>query len=288
MQELLKLHKETTLAQLTTLLTLESTPFTQNSHYLADKTAKSLALYKEARAGKTPPTSISARATPSGSRSFNLPALPYRPPPAQTPSIGESAFSFVSPSASNAAAAPSAPRVSNAQNGADEAKPRPATPKSAEKATPKPAETATPAATVQHTSSSPFGHIIQPPVTQHTSNAFAASQSNRAFPGSAFATPQAGSAFAAPQAGSAFAATQSTNAFAAPQNSFAVAAQAEERQKNEQDALAALAKLGYNVTAADLGKLNPPDIFEEELQVMAEVRAYFHVSYKVRTSVFLW
>lgn len=279
-QELLKLHKETTLAQLTTLLTLESTPFTQNSHYLAEKTAKSLALYKEARAGKTPPTPISARATPSGSRFPNLPALPYRPPPAQTPSIGESAFSFVSPSASNTAASPSASHVSSAQIGADEAKPRPATPKPAEKATPKPAETATPAVTVQHTSSSPFGHIVQPPVTQPTSNAFAASQSNRAFARGAFATPQGSSAFAAPQTGSAFAATQSTNAFAPPQNSFAVAAQAEERQKNEQEALAALAKLGYNVTAADLGKLNPPDIFEEELQVMAEVRAYFHVSYK--------
>ncbi|KAH9909434.1 Dynamin central region-domain-containing protein [Fomitopsis serialis] len=41
-------------------------------------------------------------------------------------------------------------------------------------------------------------------------------------------------------------------------------------------------KLGYvGLTADDLGKLNPPDEYEEELSVMAEVRAYFQVSYKV-------
>ena len=46
--------------------------------------------------------------------------------------------------------------------------------------------------------------------------------------------------------------------------------------------MAALAKLGLNVTEEDLGKLNPPDEYEEELELMAEVRAYFDVSYKVR------
>lgn len=49
------------------------------------------------------------------------------------------------------------------------------------------------------------------------------------------------------------------------------------------DTLANLTKLGYTgVSEVDLGKLNPPDIYEEELQVMAEVRAYFQVAYKVR------
>jgi hypothetical protein len=48
--------------------------------------------------------------------------------------------------------------------------------------------------------------------------------------------------------------------------------------------LAALAALGYNsVTREDLGKLNPPDPYETELKVMAEVRAYFQVAYKVRS-----
>ncbi|KII84204.1 hypothetical protein PLICRDRAFT_46578 [Plicaturopsis crispa FD-325 SS-3] len=46
-------------------------------------------------------------------------------------------------------------------------------------------------------------------------------------------------------------------------------------------ALAALADLGYSgITAEDLGKLNPPDEYETELEAMAEVRGYFQVAYK--------
>lgn len=57
---------------------------------------------------------------------------------------------------------------------------------------------------------------------------------------------------------------------------------ATEREALETEALAVLTKLGYKgLKIEDLGKLNPPDEFEEELQVMAEVRAYFHVAYKV-------
>lgn len=47
-------------------------------------------------------------------------------------------------------------------------------------------------------------------------------------------------------------------------------------------ALAALADLGYTgLRLEDLGKLNPPDEYETELEVMAEVRAFFQVAYKV-------
>jgi hypothetical protein len=47
-------------------------------------------------------------------------------------------------------------------------------------------------------------------------------------------------------------------------------------------ALRALAEAGYpNLQASDLSRLLPPDSFEEELIVMAEVRAYYHVAYKV-------
>lgn len=61
----------------------------------------------------------------------------------------------------------------------------------------------------------------------------------------------------------------------------ATSSQAHEQRLS--DALAALAALGYHgVTAEDLAKLRPPDEYEEELQVMAEVRAYFQVAYKVR------
>lgn len=47
-------------------------------------------------------------------------------------------------------------------------------------------------------------------------------------------------------------------------------------------ALSALAEIGYkNLSGADLIRLAPPDRFSEELIVMADVRAYFQVSYKV-------
>ncbi|KAI0325983.1 hypothetical protein GY45DRAFT_1311315 [Cubamyces sp. BRFM 1775] len=51
-------------------------------------------------------------------------------------------------------------------------------------------------------------------------------------------------------------------------------------QESLKNALAELIKLGYPVSEDDLGKLNKTDEFEEEMEVMAEVRAYFEVSYK--------
>lgn len=53
------------------------------------------------------------------------------------------------------------------------------------------------------------------------------------------------------------------------------------------DALAALAKIGYQgLWPEDLQKLNPVDEYEGELKVMAEVRGYFQVAFKV-CSLFL-
>jgi hypothetical protein len=53
-----------------------------------------------------------------------------------------------------------------------------------------------------------------------------------------------------------------------------------------QNTLAALAKMGYTgITQADLGRLIPADEYQRELQVMAEVRAYFQVAYKVCNTV---
>lgn len=49
-------------------------------------------------------------------------------------------------------------------------------------------------------------------------------------------------------------------------------------------ALSALAELGYEgLTSEDLGSLLKSDPFEEEITVMADVMAYFHVAYKVRS-----
>ncbi|EKM52205.1 uncharacterized protein PHACADRAFT_198273 [Phanerochaete carnosa HHB-10118-sp] len=56
---------------------------------------------------------------------------------------------------------------------------------------------------------------------------------------------------------------------------------AEERARFEQQAITALTVLlGHNVTLEDFARLLPPDVYEEELEVMAEVRAYFKVAYK--------
>lgn len=49
-------------------------------------------------------------------------------------------------------------------------------------------------------------------------------------------------------------------------------------------ALGALKELGFaNLNESDLTRLNPLDPFDEELVVMADVRAYFQVAYKVNT-----
>ncbi|KAF7800197.1 hypothetical protein EIP86_011444 [Pleurotus ostreatoroseus] len=52
--------------------------------------------------------------------------------------------------------------------------------------------------------------------------------------------------------------------------------------EKESELLAALARFGISgLSASDvLGKLNPPDEYQEEIEVMAEVRAYFKVTYK--------
>lgn len=53
-------------------------------------------------------------------------------------------------------------------------------------------------------------------------------------------------------------------------------------QSPEERAIQALADLGYTgLSVEDLARLNPPDEYEEALLVMADVRAYFQVAYKV-------
>ncbi|CAL1698678.1 unnamed protein product [Somion occarium] len=55
----------------------------------------------------------------------------------------------------------------------------------------------------------------------------------------------------------------------------------EERKREEANIIAGLARLGYaGVATEDFGKLNRRDEYEEELEMMAEVRAFFQVSYK--------
>ena len=55
-----------------------------------------------------------------------------------------------------------------------------------------------------------------------------------------------------------------------------------DRDQLENKLLAIMARLGLGrVTLESLGKLNPPDVYEKEMELMAEAKAYFHISYKV-------
>ena len=55
----------------------------------------------------------------------------------------------------------------------------------------------------------------------------------------------------------------------------------EERAEELRNVLEGLKRMGYNgVRSEDLQKLAPSDEYEEELALMAEVRAYFKVAYK--------
>ena len=54
-------RRDATSAYVSSLLRLETTPFTQNEHYLQTKTAKTLGLYRDARAGKSMPEVASSQ-----------------------------------------------------------------------------------------------------------------------------------------------------------------------------------------------------------------------------------
>ena len=62
--ELIHLCVERTMTQMYMLLQLESTPFTQNNHYLSECRDKWLAKYKDARAGKSPAERVNPAAAP--------------------------------------------------------------------------------------------------------------------------------------------------------------------------------------------------------------------------------
>jgi hypothetical protein len=58
----------------------------------------------------------------------------------------------------------------------------------------------------------------------------------------------------------------------------------EVKNANLSDVMGALANFGFHgLKEEDLGRLYGVDAHDEELAVMAETAAYFHVAYKVRT-----
>lgn len=108
-------------------------------------------------------------------------------------------------------------------------------------------------------------------------------------------TPQSGTAFAStPQPfsfGNGSSSTTPTPSSSTTPTPVASAGQSQspaplsgEKEEKMRQAIALLTSAGYEgLKVEDLGKLHPPDIYEREMDVMAEVRGYFQVSYKVRT-----
>ena len=77
---------------------------------------------------------------------------------------------------------------------------------------------------------------------------------------------------------------------AAPASAFPLTLHSkEDRREIEASVLAGLAKLGYSgLGAQDLAVLlNPPDEYEREIQVMADVEAFFQISSKVFRSIII-
>lgn len=92
-------------------------------------------------------------------------------------------------------------------------------------------------------------------------------------------TPQSGSAFSSPPPpfffGNGSSSTTPTPAASAGQSPAPAPLSAEKEEKMRQ-AIALLTSAGYEgLKVEDLGKLHPPDIYEREMDVMAEVRGYF-------------
>ena len=54
-----------------------------------------------------------------------------------------------------------------------------------------------------------------------------------------------------------------------------------------QEALSSLAAIGKHCCEEDLSRLDGPDPYEQELLVMAEVMAYFKVTFKVGVAIFI-
>ncbi|KZT66613.1 hypothetical protein DAEQUDRAFT_714663 [Daedalea quercina L-15889] len=258
-QELEKVCREAALIHLESLLKLESTPFTQNSHYLSEKTAKTLARFKDARSGKDVMVDEIHRF-----QERRQTGAPSKRPGKEGSSNAQAAsnpFDF-----SSLSAGVDATKVQFGGFGAT-------TP-----STPRAATPSSPVQPPQNTTTSVFGHLqvrgVQNKSRKKRGKQVPARHSTPSSP-VLLAVPEASTPASTPAAPpSQFQAVQAASSL---QEQTAEA----EREKLESDALALLTQLGYKgLRLEDLGKLNPPDEFEEELQVMAEVRAYFHVAYK--------
>ena len=72
--ELGSICAEQTIERIRFVLSLETSPFTQNGHYLSDGREKWLGIYKDIRAGKSDAEAITAGARPAAQRPLPAPA----------------------------------------------------------------------------------------------------------------------------------------------------------------------------------------------------------------------
>ena len=274
----MKTCADTTINQLKTVLELETSPFTQNYHYFQECRDKWLSKYKDARAGKGPAERVTpAVVTPQAPTfSFSQCESPYIITHRHLVLIHHYGIVATGPATTTTAKPASDPKVS-AQSSQQVVPGALTLPKPQTVSVAKPAVPATPQ--VQSTA-------VQPSAQQSRAAQNVASTSNA----------QTNSAPASSSTSNAAPATLSASPFnfaaAAPPRQPAVSptsatSSITNRQQLVAETLANLAKLGYiGLQEEDFGKLNPPDIYEEELEVMAEVRAYFQVAYKVRAGYF--
>ncbi|KAH9928963.1 P-loop containing nucleoside triphosphate hydrolase protein [Fomitopsis serialis] len=297
--DLLGARRTATLEQIVTLLKFESTPFTQNTHYLSDTTAKTLARYKDIREGKIrndvhrlPGVDLAPLGNPSDAEGNHIPGNPFAqlvpkptsylshplrpstPIPARVNFGGDLAAAANRPEAGNSV--PSLlsvnrqghPQGRSVDLEGQSAHGHPTT--AANFKSPVQATSAQEfARTAFHFGDGGSGATLFGVTSETSKSKPSVCGPSPGFVGFSPKSSASGTVFGAP------------GSQRPPISSALFSSDGPERVRLEAEALSALAKLGYTgLTADDLGKLHPPDEYEEELNVMAEVRAYFQVSYK--------
>ncbi|KAF9244557.1 P-loop containing nucleoside triphosphate hydrolase protein [Melanogaster broomeanus] len=239
--ELSAQHYAQCLSRIQEQLEMEQEPFTQNGHYLETCKEKWLAYYKDARAGQT----VFGHSTKLSTAATPAPAFTFEKGSASAaaPNLSKALFGPVPGTTANNPANPGANSAALAPTIAATA------------ATPPPAFAFGKgfASTPPNAAKASFGPILGTTATH---------------PASPGATSGARPPIAA------------TTVTPSPSPTPSSKVRQESVKETTLAVLAGLAKLGYTVTEDDLAKLLPSDEYEEELQVMAEVRGYFQVAYK--------
>lgn len=299
------------------LLQFEFAPYTQHGQELANMKDKYLAKYKEVRAGLRKATArVNTRAKQAAVA--NATTTKTQPSPSQAPVLKSTNESVRTPSPSTKAPSSSAPGFSAFGGSTQSLFSSSSSPllneieaarqlltggdkKGGEKGKStglfgqpsfgQPASAGTPAVVGAFGSPPPQGGLFGPPSTSAPSNEFLAMQgtgfnlsspstttTRSQEPSSSSLFPPNTSPWTATGFGGYGSASTTTGFSGSP-------AKAPTREQDEAQLLSVLARLGFgHVNLEDLGKLNPPDAYEQEMELMAEVRAYFHISYKVRCS----